>query len=548
MLLRLRVLQQVLRNRRLRRVQLAFLGFGCAEYGVWVAILVYAYQHGGTVMAAALAAGQLIPAAIVAPLGSRLSDRHGPAFTLRTSYLLQGAALLFTGGIFLSGLPPGVGYVGAVAAASAVTLTRPAQGALLPSLVQTPRELTAANAVSGWVESVSMLVGPLVAGALIAADGAGLALLAFGVVLVIGWVSLAGLEPHRSAGDVQIAAESDVQQDGDSGSLTPNRSLIATFALFLIQFIAVGAIDVLVVVLAVKVLGIGGSGAGYLQGAFGAGAVLGGIVAILLVGRRSVIAPLLGASATWGGAFILLAWWHTPFLAFALLGLTGASRTVFDVSGRTLLHRSVPPDAHSRAFGVLEGLAMLGLASGSLAVPLLIGLGGITTALLVIGGLLLVTSIGLVSVLHGLDALPPAPADGLELLRKSPIFSMLAGPVIEDLARALIAQSANPGEEVIRQGDTGEQFFLVNDGELDVFVDDVWIRTLQRGEGFGEIALLRDCRRTATVISRTPADLRTLTRPWFLEAVTGSRQAQRAADDLISARLEPDTVRVGSVK
>src|SRR5689334_8868516 len=182
---RMGVLRRVLANRGLRRVELAFLGFGIAEFGVWVAVLVYAYQHGGTTVTAAIALLQLLPAAIVAPLTATLADRRGGAVGLRIGYVTQTIAIGFSAVASLLHAPPPVVYGGAVIAASAVTLTRPAQSALLPVLVLTPAELTAANVATGGVESLSLLLGPALAGALIALDGSGLALAAFaGAVLL----------------------------------------------------------------------------------------------------------------------------------------------------------------------------------------------------------------------------------------------------------------------------------------------------------------------------------------------------------------------------
>ena len=197
---RLQVIRRVLRNPSLRRVELAFLGFGAAEFGVWVAVLVFAYQHGGTGMAAAIAAMQLGPAALLAPAAAELADRRGREVTLAASYWLQALALLGTGIVFLLGGAPAIGYAWATLAASAVTLTRPAQSALVPRLVRTPSELTAANVTSGWVESASMLLGPAAAGALISIDGAGLAVVAFGVLMVGCALVAGGLDRSRGSG------------------------------------------------------------------------------------------------------------------------------------------------------------------------------------------------------------------------------------------------------------------------------------------------------------------------------------------------------------
>jgi hypothetical protein len=538
---RFAVLGRVLANPRLRRVELAFLNFGCAEYGVWVAVLVYAYQRGGATLSAAIAVLQLLPAAIVAPIAAAVADRRGGAFALRLSYLLQALSVAVTAAAMLLGAPSPVAYAGAVIAASAVTLTRPAQGALLPRLVDTPRQLIAANVVSGWVESASLLIGPAATGAMIALDGSGAALALWAVALAISALMVAGLDATGTAPEQEDEPEE--QFTAAAGAVlrlaraTPG--LPAVIGVLVLQFIAMGAIDVLVVVLAIKALAFGASGAGYLDSSFGAGAVIGALGAIAMVGARRLAGAAVVAVIVWGAAFIVLGTWTTIAGSFAVLAAAGASHTVLDVSGRTILHRVVPPQFHGRMFGVLEGLSMFGLAIGSLSVPLLVGVGGVRTALIGIGALLLVAALAALIPLGRLEQTAPVPELQLGLVRRAPLFAILSGPVLEDLARALVARPAAAGEAIVREGELGDRFYLVGEGTLDVTASGRHLRTLEPGDGFGEIALMRDGIRTATVTAREPVVLYELGRAHFLEAVSGNRLAHSAAEELVSSRLAP---------
>lgn len=538
---RFAVLGRVLANPRLRRVELAFLNFGSAEYGVWVAVLVYAYQRGGATLSAAIAVLQLLPAAVVAPIAAAVADRRGGAFALRLSYLLQALSVAATAAAMLLGAPSPLAYAGAVIAASAVTLTRPAQGALLPRLVETPRQLIAANVVSGWVESASLLIGPAVTGAMIAIDGSGAALALWATALTVSAVLAAGL-PAAGAAVEQEDEESFIAAAGAALELareTPG--LPAVIGVLVLQFIAMGAIDVLVVVLAIKALAFGASGAGYLDSSFGAGAVIGALGALALVGTRRLAGAAVSAVIVWGAAFIVLGTWTTVAGSFAVLAAAGASHTVLDVSGRTILHRVVPPEFHGRMFGALEGLSMLGLAVGSLSVPLLIGAGGVRTALIGIGALLLIAALAALIPLGRLEHTAPVPELQLGLVRRAPLFAMLSAPVLEDVARALEARPAAAGEAIVREGELGDRFYLVGEGSLDVTASGRHLRTLEPGDGFGEIALMRDGIRTATVTARGPVVLYELGRPHFLEAVSGNRLAHTAAEELVSSRLAPTT-------
>jgi MFS family permease len=153
-------------------VELAFSGFNMAEYGVWVSVLVYAYERGGTSTAAIVAFVQLVPAAVAAPLLARATDRRDPARALRRAYWWQFAALGATSLLAYFATPDLLVYASATLAAAAVTATRPAQAALVARLAVSSDELTAINVVSGWVESVSILAGPALAGAVIGPSGA----------------------------------------------------------------------------------------------------------------------------------------------------------------------------------------------------------------------------------------------------------------------------------------------------------------------------------------------------------------------------------------
>jgi hypothetical protein len=540
---RLQVIRRVLGNPSLRRVELAFLGFGAAEFGVWVAVLVFAYQHGGTGMAAAIAALQLGPAALLAPAAAELADRRGRGMTLAASYWVQALALLGTGTVFLLGAAPAIGYAWATLAASAVTLTRPAQAALVPQLVGTPSELTAANVASGWVESASMLLGPAAAGVLISLDGAGLAVTAFGVLMLGCAVIASGLDRAAGHADALVTRAGDGTPEPARVGLLElcvgQRPVAVLLGLFFVQFVALGSLDVLVVVLALKQFALGSGGAGYLESMFGAGAVLGGFGAVALVGHRRLTTPLLIAAAVWGGSLLAMAGWRSAATAFVLLAVVGASRTVFDVAGRTILHRAVAPHVHARIFGVVEGLEMAGLAVGSLAVPALVAIGGTAAALDGIGAVLVLGSVAAVAALGHIEDGFAVPVQLIALVRRSPLFGMLGPPVLEDLARGLMAVALEPGEVVVSEGENGECYFIVAAGELTVTIGGEEIRTLREADGFGEIALLRDGIRTATVTAMGPASVYALARAPFLEALGASRQARSAAETLVAERVGP---------
>ena len=532
------MLRRALANPSLRRVQLGYVGFNAAEYAVWIAVLVYAYDRGGTTVAALVAAAQLAPCVIAAPVFAALADRRPPGRVLVAGYVAQAAATAVTGAVILLGAPAAVVYAAAIVAGVPFTITRPTQSTLLPSVARTPDELTAANVVTNWSEGVGTVAGPVVAGLIIAAGGPGWVLVAFAAVAL---ASAAAVWPVRDAARAALGAGT--ADDAAGSALAGLRALRADPpARFLVglvgaQAVVLGALDVLNVVLAFQILDIGRSGVGFLNAAFGAGGIAGGALTVALVGRRRLAPPLLVGVAVWGAAFVVLGVQSSTAGAFVLLGAAGAARSLVDVSGRTLLQRVCDPMALARVFGVLEGLDMAGYALGSLLVPLLAGLGGARAAVIGVGLVLpAVMLVGLRRLLT-IDGHATVPVVQIGLLRRSELFAPLPAPAMEAIAHSLVPVAVPAGTVVVREGEPGERYYAIADGEVLVTRAGAPIATLTRGEGFGEIALLRDVPRTATVTTARDAQLYTLAKDAFLAAVTGHAPTRAVAEGLVAGRL-----------
>jgi len=221
----------------------------------------------------------------------------------------------------------------------------------------------------------------------------------------------------------------------------------------------------------------------------------------------------------------------------ALLAVVGASRALLDVASRILMQRSVPAQLLGRIFGVLEGLTMAGLAVGALLVPVLVYLGGSRLALLGVAAVLpLAAAVGWRG-LFALDSGVSVPVVEIALLRSLPLFAELPVPALEGLAGALTPVTVPAGTVLIRQGDPGDAYYAIAAGELDAWQDGHFLRRCGRGEGVGEIALLRAIPRTATVVAHTAATVYELDREPFLTAVLGHAPTQRRADRIADARL-----------
>jgi MFS family permease len=524
----------------------AFVAFNLAEWGTWVAIIVYAFDQGGATTAGLIAVLQLVPAALVAPLVAGAADRRRPAAVLTGGYVLQSLAYALTATALLLDVAPLFVYASAVAAACAVTITRPAQAALTPGLARTPDELTATNVASGWIRSVSTLAAPTAAGLILALSGPGAVFAAGAAVSVAATLLVFRIDgpPPASRESREEAPLAEAMAGFRLIRSEPEPRLLVLLLGF--QYVALGALDILFVVLAIDVLHQRESWAGYLNAAFGAGGVLAIGATALLVGRQRLAPAMLAGAAMWLAALVGLA--VNPGLgsALLLLGAAGAGQLLIDVAGRTLLQRTAPPAFLSRLFGVLEGISMAALAVGSLLTPLLIAVFGERGAIAGVGLFMALGTLVLSRRLLRIDADQTVPVVEIALLRSMALFRALPPPQLEALARSLELVPVTTSNVVIREGDSGDRFYAIGDGRFQVSAEGVVIAELTRGDGFGEIALLRDIPRVATVTPLSDGLLYALEKDAFLSAVTGHSAVTSAADSLAEDRLQDLERRLGS--
>jgi MFS family permease len=530
----------VVADPNLRRVELAFLGFNMTEFATWIAILVYAYDRGGAAAMGTVSVILLVPSAFVAPFAAYAGDRFRRDRVLALDYLVQGIAMAVTAATLYLDAPVAWVYTTATIASISITFTRPAQNSLLPGLTETPADLTAANVVSGVVEGTGKMLGPIIAGILLASSGPWAVFATFAVVTLLGALLVSGLRVDVSTVTPDARVEAgDVWRETLRGFRTLRSARGPRLIVLLMSsgVIVVGALDVLFVATAIELLDIGASGAGFLSAAFGAGAIVGAASTVALVGRRRLTPSLAGGAVLFGAPIGLVAIAPSGVSAPVLFAAAGAGRSVGDVSGRTLLQRISPNDVLSRVFGVLEGLTMLALVIGSVGAAILIEAYGVQAALVVVGAFLPVVILLSSGRLLSIDRSAEAPdTERLRLLRDIPFFAPLPAPAMERVLADMFPIEVPDGAVVIREGDPGDLFYVIVEGRVEITRGGEHVSEQGPGAYVGEIALLRDVPRTASVTAMTPLRLLALEREPFLLAVTGHPVSHEAARDVASAR------------
>ena len=535
----------VFANAGLRRVEVSWAGTICAYWIFIVTLSLYAYEHGGAAAVGVVGLLRVLPSVVAAPFGAMLGDRYPRERVLvginvaRSITISAAAAVAFAGG------PAAIVYVLAGLMGLLQSTFRPTQAALLPVLARTPQELTAANLVLTTVEGAGMFVGPAVGGLLLADVGTDVVFAATAGAFLVSALALAGIRTGATA----APARGGFLREAFAGYRTAlgDPRLRLVIGLYGAQTLVAGALNVLIVVVALELLDLGNAGIGFLNSAVGVGALAGGVGAVALVARPRLASSFGAGVALLGLPIAVIGVAPDVAVALVLLGVVGVATTVVDVSAVTLLQRTVPNDVLTRVMGVVQAVFVGTLGLGAVLAPVLVSAAGVRGTLITTGALLPVLALVAWRPLRALDDRLARPPAAIALLRAIPLFRPLPPATLEQLATAAARVRAAAGEDVVRQGAAGDHFYVIVHGELDVSVDGRAAQPLRAGDYFGEIALLRDVPRTATVRAKTDVELLALDRDDFLAAVTGNAASAEAAQAVVAARLAAMRPAVASV-
>jgi MFS family permease len=527
---------KVFRNPRVRNVQLAGVGSILGTWAYGVALPVYAFHAGGARAVGILLFARFVLAALAAPWLGLLADRWSRQQLMITADLVRCAIFAGMTALAIADANPYSVYVLAVLSTIVSGSYQPAQSALLPSLVDSPEELTAANLVGNTVSSVGMFAGPALGGVLLAVSGPAAVFALNGGLFIWSAAFVSRVprdEPPKQTERTRLWPSLIVGFE----TVLRRPALRVVIGLTTAQTLVDGIFEVLLVVLALRLLHSGNGGLGWLNAAMGVGSLAGAAVVAVLAARRRLAGGfalgilLGGAAVTATAAFSSL----TP--ALILLGLVGVGAILTEVNSMTLLQRSAENEVLGRVFAVLESLVLGSMALGAVIAPGLVDWLGPRGALIAAGALLPVLLVPLWPALRRIDAEAVIAEEPLELLRRIEIFAQLPEPILERLAGGATAVSTMAGQVVVARGEAGRHFYVIASGRAAVELDDGATRELGPGASFGEIALLRDVPRTATVRALEPLQLYAVERDEFLTAVTGHAPTLAAAESIVTSRL-----------
>jgi MFS family permease len=530
----------VFRNPNLRRVQLAYVGSSTGDFAYATAVAVWAYGVGGATAVGIWMSIRLLLSAVVAPFTGALADRVDRKRLMICCDLAR--VILVTGSAvcLIVGTPAWPIFVLATLTALFQSPFMLAQRTLMPNLADTPDELTAANGAQSTIESLACFVGPALGALLLTVSSVEVVFLVEAATFLWSMSLVVRVTPR----DRVPAEETDHDDEGVGffreamagfPAIASDRGLLLATVATSLQTIVSGASAVFVVVLADDLLR-GPTDVGYLDAVLGVGAILGGALAIGRSTRHRLAVDMTIGVVLWSAPLALITVWPHPVAAFAAMALLGLGNPLVDVNLDTIIQRLTPDAMLGRVFGALETCFVATMALGALVMPYLIDWLGLRWSLIAVAAPVALLALVMLPQMRLLDGRLRPPAL-LPLISAIDMFAPLAPATKEFLARSLGEERFTAGDVLVREGDESDLFYVIESGLVEVTQGDRVLRREGPGEYFGEIGLLRDVPRTATITAVEATVVRTLARRDFLDAVSGHHESRLLAEDVASRRL-----------
>ncbi len=518
--------REALRNDGIRRLELVWTIGTAADAALLVILLVAVYAEDGVVAAGILGAVRMGPAVLAGMLASTVVRRFGGRRVLLTLGVARTLIAALCAIVIAAGLPTIFLYVLATAGAVAGAPVRPAAATLMPAIARSPGELVAANMAWGTGEGLGTFAGPFVAGALIAAGQPGLAAAVVAVAFLATGLIVVGLRFEQTidaAGGTPDAPGPGLAEGFRALARKPvlRWTMLGVYG----QVLTRGLLYPLLAVAAIELLGMGDAGVGMLSAALGLGGLVGAVFAVTLTRAGNLVRTQSVALAYWGAPIAVIGLIVHPLVGLGAMVVTGVANAVYDVAIFTIFQRGASNQERAAIFSVFEGVAGLGLVTGSLLAPVLLAAFGAHGALAVTGAILPVLALVIYGRIGRLERVSAVDEALVGLVRLVPVFEELPLTAVERLAAGMTPVRVQAGQALMREGEPGETFVVVESGQVEVSVGGVPLQRLGPGSGFGEIALLRRSPRTATVIALTDIVGYTIDAETFACAASGPATA-----------------------
>ncbi len=536
-----------LRHRDFRLLMTAFSTSVIGSWAYEVALAVWIFQETGSagwVGAATIA--RFIPALSFSSYGGVLAERFERVKFMVTLDLASFLIMVVLAIEVASGAPVVLVIATAMLTSTINTAYEPAVVAMTPQLTG-ERDLGSANALRNTIDNVCVIAGPGLGALLLLVGPPSLAISVDALTFLASAIAVSRIRARSTPVDVTDSGELGVFQQMLVGARAITSSTAATVlvAYGVVATFVYGMDTVLFVVLSRDVLGTGAEGFGYLLAGLGVGGVLAAGFVTRLGQRPQLGLVILVGMAAYCLPTLVFLFASSPVLAFAVEIVRGAGTLVVDVLAVTALQRLLPRDTLARVFGAFNTLLLLAVLLGAIVAPLLIGV-GLSTALwfsgLVIPAACLIGWPMLKQIDRQTVARLAALAPKLELLKRCDLFADVSEGGLDQLAGAATDVDVDAGQIVIPEGAPADAFYVVVEGDLAVSARGEGTQVLplgQLGAGdyFGEIGLIEQIPRTASVQAVTHSRLLRIDGEAFLAALTESAPSAALLDGA-SLRLE----------
>jgi CRP-like cAMP-binding protein len=537
--------RRVLAFPELRRVELSWGISKAALWGWVVTMNAIVVTLGGPWAVGVLVAVHIIPAALANPVLSVLAERWGSLRGLAIFGWVRAAALGATAVVLFVDGP-----LWALLAISVLEgLGSEPQDAVhfraLPWLARSADELTAANGLSEVLRMGGILVGPAVAMVLLRFTRPDIVITLCAATAMVSALLLRGLGDRvPPVATSEVGSTLQTLRQGLRYIVADREVLILVGVVAACGAVS-AALQVYGAALSIDLLDLGTSGPSLLVALFGVGGLVGGVGSVALAGRRDLALPVIVSGWVIGAPIVVMGLWPNRPVTFTTYALCGTGVVLVLVAGATLMQRGTALALQPAIFGInaLVGHAVFGL--GGFIAGGLVAAAGLSVAIVVTGCFIVVVTTVSVPSFRRFAARSNAHAREVDIARRCSIFGVLPIGPLERVAAALERVDLAPDETAIRQGEAGEHCFIVGSGRVAVVIDGMHVKEIGPGGVFGEVALLEDVPRTATVVAREPSELYRLDRRNFLAALNASPETRHRATVLSNANRE-ETARLSA--